>query len=1313
MTQEMILRTLWYEPNDQRIIVNQNELLNFKESLVILGEAGMGKSTLLEWISSQPSYKFCTANQLINRHDPRTIIGDASVLVIDALDERMAKKDGDALDQVLRKLGELGYPRFILSCRVADWRNATAVASINEQYDENPLLLHIEPLSDTDIKKFLSTKFGSDSSDKVIEHFSSKGLNELLGNPQTLTLIADIATNEQLPETKRDIFEKAIEYLAKEHNDKHESQQLDKDSILNFAGAAFASLILAGKDALVRKAATNVSESELLLLDISKLFEVENPDVALNTRLFKGDGADRFSYCHRSIGEYLAARWLAGQANTNRKRRRLLNLFHNYGLVPASLRGVHAWLAIYPEFTNEVITADPTGVLEYGDVDLLSIENARTLLQSLTSLAEEYPYFRNWNTYIARGISKPELVDELKVIIFSQETPFQLRTLFLESIKESSIATNFIKDLRSLVIDPQDIFACRKAASEVLANNDTTENCALLIRTLNSYGDDLSLRLAIEFSDDIHYENLDDKLIIEMAITYAKSNSHTVGVLWNLERNFPSLRLDTFLDFLVTRCNLIDFDHHMGGNDNITDFAFHLICRRLAGNELSAEKLWMWLEPFRSQIGYDQESRKKIDNFFHENISLRRAIQNLVLLDTPSDKNIWQRHYLLRDKSLKLSPTTEDIIVLLGHLDSANQEDNRWREIIQLVPQNGEIGKDVREAATIFAIHNSAALQWLNDLAIPVKAEWEIESERNEEKRIAEYNRLIAEKIEVYREHLEDMKKGHFQWLIDPAKAYLKLFSDINNEAPAHERIAMWLGEEIANAAHQGFELFLFLTPLNPNPEQIIKSFIKGEQWNTGFIFIAALAERFRKNISFDELSDEQLIAGLFHLLRLPVEHEAGIKGLEESIRDSIKQRGLWLSAIKGYIEPQLKARENIDSFESLIRDTEISVVDDLLLEWLTVIPILATNTKIQIIDWLLNSCKKNDLAKIAFVQKDFTDVELKRTWDAVRFITNYEIAITLLEKISIEPELLWHIRGRTSDRYGDNLKVQLSPKQIEWIIKNFRSVWPNEERPDGPTGGDRNSWNASQYLIYLVRHLGNNVDELSVTALNNLKEMPVDGYSETIKSVAAEQRRKRIESIYKPTNIDEIHAVVQDLVPVTVADLQEIVMEELTVAQKMIASNDIDSWKGFFDKDNIPLDEETCSDHLIGILRQHSQEIVYQPETHGANDKEVDITCSVGNLRLPIEVKGQWHKELWNAADSQLDHLYTKDCEADNRGIYLVLWFGKQSNRNKKLKGLGRGKPSPKSPEELRSMLIERSSAARDGRVEIFVMDIVNYKLI
>ena len=90
--------------------------------------------------------------------------------------------------------------------------------------------------------------------------------------------------------------------------------------------------------------------------------------------------------------------------------------------------------------------------------------------------------------------------------------------------------------------------------------------------------------------------------------------------------------------------------------------------------------------------------------------------------------------------------------------------------------------------------------------------------------------------------------------------------------------------------------------------------------------------------------------------------------------------------------------------------------------------------------------------------------------------------------------------------------------------------------------------------------------------------------------------------------------------------------------------------------------------------------------------------------MRLPIEIKGQWHEEVWTAADAQLDRLYTSDWRAAGLGIYLVLWFGA---RGKKLKSPGAGVQRPRSPDELKAMLEKRSTAVQQGRVAVVVLDL------
>jgi len=79
----------------------------------------MGKSELTKRLKQWDSWARCTARQLLRR-GARPLLGNATTLVIDALDEVGTKAEGDAVDLVLEKLGEAGFPHFVLTCRVAD-----------------------------------------------------------------------------------------------------------------------------------------------------------------------------------------------------------------------------------------------------------------------------------------------------------------------------------------------------------------------------------------------------------------------------------------------------------------------------------------------------------------------------------------------------------------------------------------------------------------------------------------------------------------------------------------------------------------------------------------------------------------------------------------------------------------------------------------------------------------------------------------------------------------------------------------------------------------------------------------------------------------------------------------------------------------------------------------------------------------------------------------------------------------------------------------------------------------------------------------
>lgn len=150
-------RKLWFAGRDGQHHLDQDELLVRREPVVVLGEPGMGKTKLLKELGGKDGNAFCRAQQLINRARPETLLEGNKRLVIDALDEVSAQSDGDAVDQVLRKLGELNYPPFILSCRVGEWRAAISARAIADQYDGvPPLEAHLVPLDEDDQLKLLT-----------------------------------------------------------------------------------------------------------------------------------------------------------------------------------------------------------------------------------------------------------------------------------------------------------------------------------------------------------------------------------------------------------------------------------------------------------------------------------------------------------------------------------------------------------------------------------------------------------------------------------------------------------------------------------------------------------------------------------------------------------------------------------------------------------------------------------------------------------------------------------------------------------------------------------------------------------------------------------------------------------------------------------------------------------------------------------------------------------------------------------------------------------------------------------------------------
>ncbi len=1222
-------RKLWFADQDGQHQLEQDDLLGRREPIVVLGEPGMGKTELLKELGAKDGNAFCRAQQLINKPRPETLLGDTERIVIDALDEVSAQSDGDAVDLVLRKLGELDYPPFILSCRVGDWRAAISAQAIADQYDDvPPLEVHLEPLDEDEQYELLTQLIcNAKRARSLLNHFVRFGL-DFLGNPQTLELVAALPKDRPLPATSGALFENAIETLRKEHN--RLKNELPHDAVLDAAGAAFSALILTSNARIIDQpsGAIDPADKALPLAEV-EAFDNGHVQLAASTKLFAAD-LDGLTYAHRRVGEFVGARWLAARADTRTKRKRLLEIFRSHGLVPSSLRGLHAWLARDPQLADAVIDADPMGVIEYGDAEALTSDQARQLFIALERLTDDNPWFIRWQEHHAAALVKPQLMEEVARVVGDRGAGFGLRLLLLQQLKGAPTAEGQRTQLRECMLDEAEPYGIRHESAQVLVSLGG-ENWSVLLEELRQQVREDALRLAYELLDDIGVDSFSDEQIVAIVLAHDglsvcpfgdESERNTILGLYLLARNVPVARLDGLLDLFAIQANALLPEHAGIEENDFIDLQYALVLRRIReGGPVEPLQLWRWLEPFKEQASYRRDQGKEIEEWLKANAPVCQAIQRHVLLDRISKKNIWQRAWPLHRSAINLYPTQAEIISLLQTLDPNDRADARWRELINLGQTWGEEGKMLREAAKPFAQHRPDLLAWIDRLAERQIPKWERKREEKERKRRAKQAAKFANHRREFLANIEEVKSGRINWIHAPAQAYLKRFRDVGDNVPAHERVVEWLGEKVASAAQEGFEAFLQAQPSRPSAKVIAQSYAKSKRWPAGDIIVAALAERTRTlSKPFEGMGSERLAAGLFVCWRENIGDHAGVEELTPQIEAELKRRGRWKQAARLYIEPQLRwRRQHVDHLWAFMRSDDSGLSADLAEDWLARYSDMSSEAEVEMIDRLLRSNRRDVLRSLVAERhgREISD-ERRRNWEAVALLIDFEAARTRLNG-TIEPELLWHLRDRVGHgRRYEGTGIFLSIKQLFWMITTFREQWPEVNRPSGVTTGDTNLWDAAEYIRTLITRLGSDVSTEAMATLAALRDAPEDSYTWTLRMVYSEQRQKQANEGYNPPTLDQLKMVLEGGPPGSVADLRAIVVEELRLLGKRLRGSSEDEINLFWTDDGLPRKENHCRDITISLLRGHldSLSIYSASEADMPQDKRADIVFYHGGLK-------------------------------------------------------------------------------------------------
>lgn len=1303
---------------------------------VILGEPGMGKTEMMREIGRKLGTEPITAIRLINHKNPARLISAGKPLLIDGLDEAIARREGDAVDAVLAQLEELDSPPFILACRSREWQERT-VSNLRQVYGAEPHIFTLEPFDRGGAYAFLAANHPSVDSDRVLDHLASHNLADLYRNPLTLTLLGRVAeTDIELPASRAALFERVCHLVWPEHDldRQHEGlAQLGEEDALNAAGAIAAGLLLASAEAVSAAGAAQAQEGDIRLVEFEALPGAGAARAIFSSKLFQSVGSSRAKPIHRVIAEYLGARWLAHQAETPRVQRRVLTQFHGAGSVPASLRGLHAWLAYHsPVMAEKVISKDPYGVLRYGEPAALTPALAICLFNALCELAKDDPYFRSadWDSKTAGALMIPALKYEIDEVIGSAKSNEHLRSLLIEGLEGNALASELADTLEKIVLSPERFYRERDdAALALLPHRDQTW-WQTTIATLTAEGGEDAPRLALELirhiDADVSDELLVETLFADLGVGASRELSRRTRRIRVVHFNDPLIasvhkaRLAGILDLIADRVSQIP-DRSLRHARDVAEIVATFILRAINEGMVSsthASSLWRWLGVFEKASWYGRKAPQALAERLATEHDVRRAVQKYVLTNERSQRGLLATEICLRRRFVALKSHPEDIVDALERLAD---DDNRisdlrqdWKDLVRLGMAPEGLDLEVRGAAEKFRRGDKPLAAFLQKLETPKKPGWEIRKEKRARKRERKRKAAFETARRDFAEIREDIRLGKLGAVFAPAQAYLDHFHDLSSELSPGERLAAWLGPELRDEAITGFEAVLHRSDL-PTPSEIAGGFAEGTIFDYGFPIMVGLYERLRKGVGIGDLSVPLKQSALLlsyddHGWNLDSDKEALRAALEAEAIPTAEAR---LEFARLWIEPALAAgNEHVNGLYRLAHDPQWRTTGAALsADWLMNFPNVPEPVEAMLVDCLtygdaLDALRHVAEARAETAGRNFNHMLL---WLAIDVLVRFDAVRSSLDSIGANhPEFIWFLRNRF-ERERDREMLPLTAAQTEWVITEFRQQWPYAELR-GSGSGDSNDYDATRFLRSLINHIANDTSVAATEAMARLVAGPNDTYSTLIRHMAAEQRQKRAEENYSALRPVELAALLNDGAPSNIEDLIALVREEMTVAQRKLIGDDLDSAQWFWTDDGKPRNENRCRDRLAAMVGPELACYGIQRITEAdmPQNKRADLAFARGQMQVPIEVKGQWHPEVWDAATGQLDAQYLIDWRSEQHGIYCVLWFGDlPSNTNRRLKVHPEGLPRPESAERMRSMLVDRVPGARRMLIDVLVLDL------
>ena len=635
-------------------------------------------------------------------------------------------------------------------------------------------------------------------------------------------------------------------------------------------------------------------------------------------------------------------------------------------------------------------------------------------------------------------------------------------------------------------------------------------------------------------------------------------------------------------------------------------------------------------------------------------------------------------------------------------------EDN-WRGLVALARSREGLSAKAIACATAAARGDPDRLAVIAEMSKPFVVERDPEDEALEAEQERERETLFGEHRAALTEHKGAVDAGGVVLNV-AAEAYFGGYSDVTSLAEdVHAQLDGFLTPALASRVRAGFVASLTRKDL-PSALQISEAHARGDIWNIEPVLVAGVAELVRAERLLTELPRAALEAAYMAWRRMPgsnTEDKLGIEAaLAALVLDTPEAEERFY---RDSIEPQLAAGD--EHLWDLYRLTHLRPLVPLAVrltrEWLLRFPMMRARSVTEMMPSALDATDLAARRELVIASRSVAcaDLDALQMWTAADFLADFADREPFLrEEAANDPKMLWRLRTVVQPERGSRLDT-LAVEQLGFIVAAFATHWPYCNRPDRVTSGDTNPWDATQFIETCISSLAATPEGAAAAMLGTLQETVTSGYEDALKHARAQQRRVQADHDYAPATLEGLAAAVSDELPESIDDLRAFFADRVDQVRRKLAGNSTDSWVVYWDRDR-PHEENYCRNRLVDqISSELPAAISFAPEEQMPGTTRADIALRLGHMALPVEIKGQWHGEVWQAASAQLDAQYTRDWRADGRGAYLVLWFGDVPGFN--LPPHPDGAALRGTPEELRAMLVDAIPLERRSAIDVYVLDV------